>query len=592
MTTGSAPAAPEPPKAQGQSSSFSFISGSVPAPAPAPKPELTSSGFNFIDTAAREQPEPKAPPRELTAPSSSFGFMSAPASSYSPTIGRTPDAEPVGSGIVFGGAAAKKAVKKRTRAQKVGTARTELPAPTNAAPPRPSYSTSPPDTSPPPSYKSTSPSHYTYGKSASPPSPDNNATVDTKEAALEAARRAEEFMAQKMQQTSTVTNASGYFEDYGAPTTPPAQTTVGTRSPDDDDYAAAKAAAEEAKAQLAAGRPPSDGLVGRFFSRKAPWGGSNNNVPVPSQHSLHSTHETPAERMQREQEEIKRAVAERQLAIQRNEVYLPREVKPESPQSVEQLEAPTWGSSISRSSSWSRPPVPASPPTLPMSPAYKLEAMLGSFEENVKRAMDRVAQLRDQHKGLLDERLVSLAKERLATQSKAAAEAQQMAAAEAEDYDMADRLAAVIDGYAREKAELTSILDNIGRALAELDSQKCKVVGEVAACFARVKEELLSFQDEQKSNDKKDDTAVRCFVNAVRSLQGKCSADEYFDENRPWPALQPQPNNFQERTPVSLAMPSIWSVTRKPWERNERNWSCPFRSKRLIWRNTETLRGN
>jgi hypothetical protein len=232
--------------------------------------------------------------------------------------------------------------------------------------------------------------------------------------------------------------------------------------------------------------------------------------------------------MQREQEEIKRAVAERQLAIQQNEVYLPREVKPESPQSVEQPEAPTWGSSISRSSSWSRPTVPASPPA-PKTPAEKLEAMLHSFEENVKRAMDRVAQMRDQHKGLLDERLVSLAKERLATQSMAAAEAQQMAAAEAEDYDLADRLAAVIDGYAREKAELTSILDNIGRALAELDSQNNQVVGEVAACFALVKEELQSFQGEQESNDKKDDTEVRCIVNAVRNLQKKCSADEYFD---------------------------------------------------------------
>lgn len=524
----SAPAAPEPPKTQVQSSSFSFISGSAPAPVPAPKPELASSGFTFLETPAPEIPEPKAPPRELTAPSSSFGFMSAPASSYSPTIGRTPDAEPVGSGIVFGGAATKKPVKKRTRAQKVGTARTELLAPTNVAPPRPSYSTSPPDTSPPPNYKSVSP-HPTYGKSASPTPPDLNATMDTKEAALEAARRAEEFMAQKMQETSTPQNSSGYVEDYGAPTTPPAQTTVWTRSPeDDDDYAAAKAAAEEAKAQLAAGRPPTDGLVGRFFSRKAPWSGSNNNVPGPSQHSLHSTYETPAERMQREQEEIKRAVAERQLAIQQNEVYLPREVKPESPQSVEQPEAPTWGSSISRSSSWSRPTVPASPPA-PKTPAEKLEAMLHSFEENVKRAMDRVAQMRDQHKGLLDERLVSLAKERLATQSMAAAEAQQMAAAEAEDYDLADRLAAVIDGYAREKAELTSILDNIGRALAELDSQKNQVVGEVAACFALVKEELQSFQGEQESNDKKDDTEVRCIVNAVRNLQKKCSADEYFD---------------------------------------------------------------
>jgi predicted nucleic acid-binding Zn-ribbon protein len=320
-------------------------------------------------------------------------------------------------------------------------------------------------------------------------------------------------MAQKMLQTGP--NASGYVEDYGAASTTPAPTTsVWARSPeDDDDYATAKAAAEEAKAKLAAGRPPTDGLMGRLFYRKGQRGpgSTSNSVPGSSQHSTHFI-ETPVERMQREQEEIKRAVAERQLAMQQEEVPSPRQAKPESPEPIEQPETPTWGTSISRSTSWSRPTVPVSPPTPPKTPAKKLDDMICSFEEKVQKAMDRVAQMRDQHKGLLDERLVSLAKERLATQSMVAAEAQQMAAAEAEDYDLADRLAAVIDQYAREKAELHSILDNIGRALAELDSQKQQVVGEVAACFARVKDELQTFYEEQESSDKKDDTEVRCFV--------------------------------------------------------------------------------
>jgi hypothetical protein len=337
--------------------------------------------------------------------------------------------------------------------------------------------------------------------------------MDTKQAAQEAARRADEFMAQKMLQTGP--NASGYVEDYGpSSTTPATTTTVWARSPeDDDDYAAAKAAAEEAKAKLAAGRPSTDGLMGRLFSRKGQWGpGSNSNsVPNFSQHSTPSI-ETPVERMQREQEEIKRAVAERQLAMQQEEGSSPGQTVSESPETVQQPETPTWGSSIPRSNSWSRPTVPVSPPRPPKTPAEKLNDMICSFEEEVRRAMERVAQMRDQHKGLLDERLVSLAKERLATQSMVAAEAQQMAAAEAEDYDLADRLAAVIDQYAREKAELHSILDNIGRALAELDSQKQQVVGGVAACFARVKDELQEFHEEQESNDKKDDTEVRCVM--------------------------------------------------------------------------------
>jgi len=240
-----------------------------------------------------------------------------------------------------------------------------------------------------------------------------------------------------------------------------------------------------------------------------------------SQHSLPtvSANETPTERMQREQDEIKRAVAERHLFMNHEPPAAPKEddnapltVEIDKPvESPKMATSPAWGSSnIPRTNSWTRPAVvAASPPPPPKTPSEKLDDMLHQFEEKVQKAMDRVAQMRDHHKGLLDERLLALAKERLATQSMAAAETQQMQAAEAEDYDLADRLGAVIDGHAREKNELTAILDNIGRALAELDSQKAQVVGEVALCFERVKGELKEFQEEQQSNDKKDDTEVR-----------------------------------------------------------------------------------
>jgi len=542
MGNGAPTAAPEP--APEQSSAFSFMGGAT-APATVESSSGASSGFGFLQT-----PVPPAPEPVMKAPSSSFSFMSSASGSEpeksSTGLGPTPEptvpalssssAAPVGSGITFGGAtvATKKPIKKRSRATKVGAARAaELPAPTHAAPPRPTYS---PETAAPPrpSYGTSSP-RPSYGTSAtsSPPRPPNYANIspkpsesekatDTKEAANEAMQRAEEFLAQKMQQQ----DSAGYVEDYGSttPTMPPTAT-VWARSPEvDDDYAAAKAAAEEAQAQLASGRPnqQQDGLMGRFFSRKAPWSGSSNaSVNNSSQHSLPtiSSNETPAERMQREQDEIKRAVAERQLAM--NHEPPPAPADDDTPQTVEidkseetkPASSPAWGAStIQRTSSWTRPsmvaPSPPSPPP-PKTPSEKLEDMLHQFEENVQKAMTRVAQMRDHHKGLLDERLLALAKERLATQSMAAAEAQQMQAAEAEDYDLADRLGAVIDGHAREKAELTAILDNIGRALAELDSQKAKVVGEVALCFERVEEELKEFQEDQKSNDKKDDTEVR-----------------------------------------------------------------------------------
>lgn len=525
----------EQEKPQEQSSGFSFMGGGGATPAPAQVPPTASessasnSGFGFLQT-----PVPPAPEPEMTAPPSSFRFMAStsaasepekpssstglgPTPSSSPAISMSKSSGPVGSGITFGGATAatKKPIKKRNRATKIGAARaTDMPSPDTAAPPRPSYATSSPPR--PPNYANLStPAPLEQPKEEMKP-------ADTKEAAKEAMQRAEEFLAQKMQQQ----DSGGYVEDYGGATTPtvvvPPTTTVWARSPeDDDDYAAAKAAAEEAQAKLASGRQnqQQDGLMGRFFSRKTPWASGSNSVNNSSQHSLPTVtaNETPAERMQREQDEINRAMAERQVAMNQQEMPLEEDDTPKTVEIDKAVDtqspqtSPSWGNAnITRSTSWSRPSVVASPPAPPppKTPSDKLNDILDKFDESVQKAMDHVAQMRDHHKGLLDERLLALAKERLATQSMAAAEAQQMQAAESEDYDLADRLGAVIDGHAREKAELTAILDNIGRALAELDSQKTRVVGEVALCFERVRDELQDFQEEQKSNDKKDDTVV------------------------------------------------------------------------------------
>ena len=540
----------EPEKAPEQSSGFSFMGGGGATPATAPPPPAAAessapnSGFGFLQT-----PVPPAPEPEMTAPSSSFSFMASssaapepekpssstglgPTPSLSPAISMSKSSAPVGSGITFGGATAatKKPIKKRSRATKIGAARaTDMPAPASmmnsAPPPRHSPETAAP---PRPSYGTTSPPRPPNYASLSTPTPveqqkEETKPADTKEAAREAMQRAEEFLAQKMQQQ----DSGGYVEDYGGAATPtvvvPTTTTVWARSPeDDDDYAAAKAAAEEAQAKLASGRQnqQQDGLMGRFFSRKAPWGSGPNSVNNSSQHSLPTVtaNETPAERMQREQDEINRAMAERQLAMNQQEMPAEEDDTPNTVEINKPVDtqpppaSPSWGkASIPRTTSWTRPSVVASPPAPPppKTPSEKLTDILDKFDESVQKAMDRVAQMRDHHKGLLDERLLALAKERLATQSMAAAEAQQMQAAESEDYDLADRLGAVIDGHAREKAELTAILDNIGRALAELDSQKTRVVGEVALCFERVRDELQDFQEEQKSNDKKDDTEVR-----------------------------------------------------------------------------------
>lgn len=132
--------------------------------------------------------------------------------------------------------------------------------------------------------------------------------------------------------------------------------------------------------------------------------------------------------------------------------------------------------------------------------------MLNKFSYQAKKSMEGVVNLRQQRNMLLEERFVALAKERLAIQQISQTETQQMSAAENEDYDLADRLQMVLEGHQREKAECTAIMDNIGRALKELDQQTPKVVDAVKECFENVGKELKEFQQKQNKEEHKDDS--------------------------------------------------------------------------------------
>uniref|UniRef100_A0A7S1YI52 UVR domain-containing protein n=1 Tax=Grammatophora oceanica TaxID=210454 RepID=A0A7S1YI52_9STRA len=206
--------------------------------------------------------------------------------------------------------------------------------------------------------------------------------------------------------------------------------------------------------------------------------------------------ETPEERVRREQEEIKRGMAERNLAMHQMEAQ-------HAPPS--QYQIPSYGRSAF-------PPEPAPAelePPPPKTPKEEMEEILSFFAKDVKATMDRVGALRQQRNMLLDERFVALAKERLAVQQIAQTEAQQMAAAEAEDYELAERLQVILDGHQREKAEVTAILENISRALSLLDVQTPNVVGAVTACFRQVETDLKDFQSRQQSVEKEDGTEAQ-----------------------------------------------------------------------------------
>jgi hypothetical protein len=395
-----------------------------------------------------------------------------------------------------------------------------------------------------------------------------------REEAEEAAWRAEQFLREKMmettaksvaatmeQQSSNNNNAVEFTRTKSASSYRSDQY-EGDLDDEDDVVAAAKAAAEEARQLSSSSLSSSSSLrqrslgdrLGGLFQRKA-WTpnttvGAPSLIPSTSSHSwlatggLKSSSETSSsgeltavERIQREQEEIKRAMAERQLVMQQFHAQHQQQQQqsqyhsyPPKPSTADDHDdsavmTETLAPATREFVPPPEPPVvqqqpPAPPP--PKAPTDLFDEIMSEFHSQVQKAMDRVGQLRQQRGMLLEERFVTLAKERLASQQMAQAEAQQQAAAEAEDFDLADQMGTVLEAHARERGELDSILVSIGRALEQLETQRVQVVGAVAECFADVRSKLKKFEKEQHNKESKDDTeSMRKFSTVAKQLSAE-----------------------------------------------------------------------
>jgi hypothetical protein len=246
-------------------------------------------------------------------------------------------------------------------------------------------------------------------------------------------------------------------------------------------------------------------------------------IPTPDA-SLHTGPESQAERILREQEEIKRAMAERHMMKMAKHEYDVDPAKTVWDRPPVNETTPTWGKPASELSASSQVSVPSwgvkavAPP--PPSPRQLMDIILQQFASDVRRAMNKVGELRQQRNMLLEERFVALAKERLAAQQIVQTETQQMEAAEEEDFELADRLQVVLEGHNRERAECSAILDNIGKALAQLDEQTPRVVYGVTKCFESVALDLEDFKSKQKHADDASDIMARFAVTA-RQLSGE-----------------------------------------------------------------------
>lgn len=548
----SAVATPAETPATAAPSSFGFMTNnSAPLSSEPPSP-AGASGFSFLSTAQHTHVQPTVPTSTTT---SGFSFLSASTTTASATADRPPSfmsnisssyaddtsggGTVAGAGVTFGGSAGaaqqRKNIKRRSRAPKVGAYTAESTPISTTTIPQTSLQTS---------------SSYGSANGGSGADGANEHSSGIGYGVDDAVRRAEEFLQKNLQEQSRLGTVT--LEDAASKAGLKAPASI--YSPDvDDELIEAQRAAEEAQARLAreaikdtppAGqhksafswfgglRAKSNGGSGdapeRNGAMSSPGGRSNDSslmIPTPDQ-SLHAVPETQAERIFREQEAIKKSMAERHLMkMSKQEVFdntaASKTVWDRPPVTDA---APSWTKPASELAASSAPAIPSwgiKVPTPPApSPRQLVDIILQQFASDVRRAMSKVAELRQQRNMLLEERFVALAKERLAAQQIMQTETQQMDAAEQEDFELADRLQVILEGHNREKAECTAILDNIGKALAQLDDQTPYIVAGVTKCFENVAKDLEEFKGKQKQVDDPADVSGR-FAATARQLAGE-----------------------------------------------------------------------
>lgn len=393
---------------------------------------------------------------------------------------------------------------------------------------QPTTSNPPADMSPPmyhPSLQIKTPDNYEDPPNSSPP---------MRVKAEMAMQNAEEFIKEKQrsaiamaaeramnEKTTTENGSGGGGWKLGAAENP-------TLSPKDSEYQAAKAAAEEArnlsatkgKASLFSGSLVSG--VSGFFGRKSPntsstdapsmasyssHGGVVNNTQDPprranstqSVSSLTPTKEgeehipTATDPIQRENEEAKRAAAERDMAAfresQRQEQERLAEAKrEEEKKQLEQERLRQLEEQAKR-----------------RSPKEKMQAALDHFADVTRTSTDYVTQLRAKRAELVKERMEAEKTERFAAQQISYAEAQQTQAAEDEDFEAADRLASDIERHTLEKNKQTSIVESIGESISQIEKQRDAACKAVVASFSSVNAKLKELQLEIDDREKQDE---------------------------------------------------------------------------------------
>ena len=148
---------------------------------------------------------------------------------------------------------------------------------------------------------------------------------------------------------------------------------------------------------------------------------------------------------------------------------------------------------------------PKPKPKLNNTPKDKFEHHQDYFSEAVNRAMKKVEDARSLKKGLLEERFVALAKDRFAAREIEQIEELLQTAIDEEDYELADELGQKLDAHKREKGEVENMLEYNKQALERLESENTSLGELVVSCFEDFALRLDNLKNTELESEKKDD---------------------------------------------------------------------------------------
>ena len=539
-------APPQPPPSQDNTS-----------PIPQSKPSIGGggsmfAGFNTTETSSStttttsvEATPPPPPPK----PESDLLSMSSPALPAGAGVSWGSSVGGGGAGAAGGVVGAKKVVKKK-RGKRVGVgssaaaaAPTPLQQPQQSIPtptvPSTSFQPQPPlatTNATTPAYQPT-PNPPTTGYHHSSPMASQIKTIDEngpqpqmsppmRVKAEMAMQNAEEFIKEKQRSAIAMAAERAMNEktsESGSGGGWKMSNNTTDDTPNDSEYEAAKAAAQEARTMSAGKGMTKTSLfsgVSGFFGRKSPntsgvdasapsyssHGGVLNNIlPVRRTNSSSSAstltttvegesqYEGAVDPIQRENDEAKRAMAERDMAMFREKQLqeqerLQRKKEEEEKQQVEQERLRQLEEEAKR-----------------RSPREKMQTALDQFADVTRTSTDYVSQLRAKRAELVKERSEAEKTERFAAQQISYAEAQQMQAAEDEDFEAADRLASDIERHTMEKNKQTEIVKSIDDAISHIEKQKEAASESVVSCFTDINTKLKELQAEVDDRKKEDE---------------------------------------------------------------------------------------